>query len=145
MTNSSSVKPPIWFWLVSLLAFIWYGLGVYYYLMQAYNTTAYRSMYSPEQLMMIDKMPVWATAAFAIAVFAGIIGVFGLFFRKKWAKTLFLISVVGIVIQYIYNIFIGKLYELFSLSENVRYFIIPIIAYLLYFIAAKLQSRTWYR
>ena len=131
----TTTKPPIWFWIISALALIWYVLGVYYYLQQAYNTTFYRSMYTPEQLMVVDEMPAWATAAFAIAVFAGIFGVFGLILRKKWEKTLFLISVLGIVLQYIYNVFIGKMYELFSITENVRYFIIPIIAYLLFYIA----------
>ena len=141
----TTTKPPIWFWIISALALIWYVLGVYYYLQQAYNTTFYRSMYTPEQLMVVDKMPAWATAAFAIAVFAGIFGVFGLILRKKWAKTLFLISVLGIVLQYIYNVFIGKMYELFSITENVRYFIIPIIAYLLFYIASKAQEKSWYK
>jgi len=141
----TTTKPPIWFWIISALALIWYVLGVYYYLQQAYNTTFYRSMYTPEQLMIVDEMPAWATAAFAIAVFAGIFGVFGLILRKKWAKTLFLISVLGIVLQYIYNVFIGKMYELFSITENVRYFIIPIIAYLLFYIASKAQEKYWYK
>ncbi|WP_295834296.1 hypothetical protein [uncultured Winogradskyella sp.] len=141
----TTTKPPIWFWIISALALIWYVLGVYYYLQQAYNTTFYRSMYTPEQLMVVDEMPAWATAAFAIAVFAGIFGVFGLILRKKWAKTLFLISVLGIVLQYIYNVFIGKMYELFSITENVRYFIIPIIAYLLFYIASKAQEKYWYK
>jgi len=141
----TTTKPPIWFWIISALALIWYVLGVYYYLQQAYNTTFYRSMYTPEQLMVVDEMPAWATAAFAIAVFAGIFGVFGLILRKKWEKTLFLISVLGIVLQYIYNVFIGKMYELFSITENVRYFIIPIIAYLLFYIASKAQEKYWYK
>ena len=141
----TTTKPPIWFWIISALALIWYVLGVYFYLQQAYNTTFYRSMYTPEQLMVVDEMPAWATAAFAIAVFAGIFGVFGLILRKKWAKTLFLISVLGIVLQYIYNVFIGKMYELFSITENVRYFIIPIIAYLLFYIASKAQEKYWYK
>ncbi len=141
---NATAKPPIWYWLVSLIALIWYGLGVFYYLSQAYNTPYYRSMYSPEQLVVVDKMPAWATAAFAVAVFAGLIGVIGLLLRKNWAKTLLLISVLGIVAQYIYNVFIGKMYELFSVTENVRYFIIPIIAYLLYYIATKIQRKPWY-
>lgn len=143
MTTSTN-KPPFWYWAVSLIALVWYGLGVFYYLQQAYNTEHYRSMYSPEQLMVVDKMPMWATAAFGIAVIAGVIGVIGLLLRKNWAKTLFLISIIGIVIQYIYNVFIGKMYELFSVVENVRYFIIPIIAYLLYYIATQIRKQPWY-
>ena len=144
MTVSVSTRPPVWYWIVTALGLVWYGLGVYYYLQQAYNTPFYRSMYTPEQLMVVDKMPAWAVGAFAIAVFTGIIGVFGLILRKQWSKWFFAVSVLAICIQYIYNIFIGKMYELFSVTENVRYFIIPIIAYLLYFIAKKVQDQPWY-
>jgi hypothetical protein len=144
MTNSTH-KPPFWYWTISFIALIWYGLGVFYYLQQAYNTAHYRAMYTPEQLMVVDKMPAWATGAFALAVFAGLTGVIGLLLRKKWAKTLFLVSVAGIVVQYIYNVFIGKMYELFTVTENVRYFIIPIIAYLLYYISAQIQYKSWYK
>ncbi|MBT8244751.1 MAG: hypothetical protein HKP48_06155 [Winogradskyella sp.] len=144
MTNSANSKAPFWYWIVSLLALLWYGLGIYYYLSQAYNTSAYRAMYTPEQLMVVDKMPAWAIGAFAVAVFTGIIGVIGMFLRKEWSKTLFLISLAGIIVQYIYNVFIGKMYELFSLPENIRYFIIPIIAYLLYYIVSDVSKRQWF-
>jgi len=145
MSKFSQLKVPIWYWIVSTLALLWYGLGIYYCLAQILNTSAYRSMYSAEQLMVVDKMPAWAIGAFALAVFAGIIGVLGMYLRKEWAKTLFLISLSGIILQYIYNVFIGKMYELFSLAENIRYFIIPIIAYLLYYIVSNVSKRHWFK
>lgn len=145
MSKFSQLKVPIWYWIVSTLALLWYGLGIYYCLSQILNTSAYRSMYSAEQLMVVDKMPAWAIGAFALAVFAGIIGVLGMYLRKEWAKTLFLISLSGIILQYIYNVFIGKMYELFSLAENIRYFIIPIIAYLLYYIVSNVSKRHWFK
>jgi hypothetical protein len=144
MSQSASQKPPVWYWVITVLGLIWYGLGVNYYLQQAYNTTYYRAMYSPEQLMVVDKMPAWAIAAFALGVFSGLIGVFGLLLRKSWAKWFFILSVVSIAIQYIYYIFIGKMYELFSVTENVRYFIIPIIAYLLFYITKQVEHRPWF-
>ncbi|WP_143185602.1 hypothetical protein [Winogradskyella jejuensis] len=145
MTNLSYSKTPFWYWIISLLAFLWYALGAYYFISQAYNTSAYRSMYSPEQLMVVDKMPVWAIAAFGLAVFVGLVGVIGMFLKKNWSKTLFLISLFAIILQYVYNVFIGKMYELFSLAENIRYFIIPIIAFLLYYIVSNVSKRNWFR
>ena len=100
----TTTKPPIWFWIISALALIWYVLGVYYYLQQAYNTTFYRSMYTPEQLMVVDEMPAWATAAFAIAVFAiavfaGALGCILLLLRKKLAYFVLLLSLISVLIQ----------------------------------------------
>lgn len=143
METVSSNKPPIWFWVVSIIALIWNGLGVNAYLQQAYNTTAHRAMYTGEQLMVLDKTPSWATAAFAIAVFAGLIGCIGLLMKKKWAKTLFLLSLLGILIQLSHSVFMVKMYQLLSLPQNIMSFSIPIVAFLLYYIARKSEARGW--
>ena len=69
MTTTSINKPPIWYWLLSIIALVWNGMGVNAYLQQAYNTESYQTMYSEEQLEIAANMPAWVTAAFAIAVF----------------------------------------------------------------------------
>ena len=143
METISTNKPPIWFWVVSVIALIWNALGVNAYLQQAYNTTAHRTMYTPEQLMVLDKTPAWATAAFAIAVFAGLLGCIGLLLRKKWAKMVFLASLLGIIIQLIHSIFLAKMYQLLSLPQNIMSFSIPVVAFLLYYIAKKSEARGW--
>ncbi|MDH5412635.1 MAG: hypothetical protein OEW87_00730, partial [Flavobacteriaceae bacterium] len=90
MTKKLTVKPPMWFWIIGVIALIYNGMGINAYLQQAYNTESFQAMYSAEQLELIAMTPAWATAAFAIAVFAGFLGCIGLLLRKKWAKSLFL-------------------------------------------------------
>jgi len=99
MSENSTNKPPIWFWIVSVLGLIWNGMGVNAYLQQAYNTESFREMYPPEQLEIIANHPAWLTAAFAIAVFGGAIGCLALLLRKKWATTLFLLSLIAVIFQ----------------------------------------------
>jgi len=99
MTNQSSNKPPIWFWIVSVIALIWNGLGVDHYLGQAYKTERWRSTLTDEQFEVISNFPAWLTAAFAIAVFAGALGSLGLLLRKKWAYSLLVLSLVAVIIQ----------------------------------------------
>ena len=84
MTNS--VKPPIWFWLVSVIALLWNLMGVFNYLNQAYNQEALLEAMDQAQREVFEGIPAWATAAFAIAVFAGAIGSIGLLIRKKWVN-----------------------------------------------------------
>ena len=98
MTNSK-VKPPFWYWVVSIIALIWNGLGVDGYLGQAYNTERYRSSFTTEELEIAASLPSWTMGAFAIAVFAAVIGCIGLLLRKKWAKTLFVLSLVAVIAQ----------------------------------------------
>jgi len=98
MTNSK-VKPPVWFWIVSVIAFIWNGLGVDGFLGQAYNTERYRSSFTPEQLEIAANAPSWTMRAFAVAVFAGVIGSIALLIRKKWAFSFYLISLIAVIAQ----------------------------------------------
>jgi hypothetical protein len=44
-------------------------------------------------------MPAWVTAAFAISVFAAVIGCVGLLLLMRWAKLLLLLSLVAVLAQ----------------------------------------------
>ncbi len=90
MTNSST-KPPIWFWVISVIALLWNLMGVNAYLQQAYQTESFQAMYdTPELLELVNSTPAWATAAFAIAVFAGALGCIVFTLKKKLGKTFIL-------------------------------------------------------
>lgn len=95
----TTTKPPVWFWIISVLALIWNGMGVNQYLQQAYNTEAFKSMVSAEELEMISQLPTWYTAVFAIAVFAGALGCILLLLRKKLAYFVLLLSLISVLIQ----------------------------------------------
>lgn len=99
-------KPNIGFWIISATALIWNLMGVNQYIQQAYVTDSFKAMYNEEQLKMIADSPTWATAAFAIAVFAGVIGSLLLLLRKYLAKSILILSLVGIIVQMFYNFFI---------------------------------------
>jgi hypothetical protein len=142
MTNSLN-KPPIWFWIVSSLALIWNVMGVNQYLMQAYNSDEFRALFTPEQLALIDNTPAWATAAFAIAVFGSVLACLLLLLRKKLAITVFLISLIAIVVQMVHGLIIAKTYEFFSSFQVSMSIIVPIVGLLLYIFAKKSASKGW--
>ncbi len=64
MTNSS-IKPPIWFWIISVLALIWNILGVSAYLAQAYMTDETLAALPEADQAIYANLPAWYTAAFA--------------------------------------------------------------------------------
>lgn len=98
MTNFKE-KPPVWFWIVSVIAVFWNAMGVHQYLGQAYQTESWRAALTDEQFEMVTNFPSWLTAAFAIAVFSGVIGSLGLLLRKKWAYSLLILSLIAVIIQ----------------------------------------------
>jgi predicted benzoate:H+ symporter BenE len=109
--SRSSYQPNAFFWIIGVIALIWNLLGVYFYLMQAYQTDFFKSMYTPDQLEKIVNMPAWATAAFAIAVFGGALGSLLLLLKKRLANMVLSLSFLAIIVQFVYNFFIANTLE----------------------------------
>jgi hypothetical protein len=143
MSDVFKNKPTTGFWVVSVLALLWNVMGVMAYLQQAYNTEEYRANFNEAQLAIIDATPAWATAAFAIAVFAGIIGCVLLLLRKKLAKTLFIISFLGIVVQNAYSFGFTDAMQYFKGFDWFLVISVPVIAILLIMYSRKAISRHW--
>lgn len=134
----STTKPPFWFWIVSVLALIWNGLGVMQYLGRAFITDEMIAALPEEaQTEFLVEYPVWYTAAFAIAVFCGVLGALLLLLRKKWAHLLFILSAFGAIVQHIY-LFI-------NVEMNLKQLIMPILVitvclFLIWFAKSSTQN-----
>jgi hypothetical protein len=103
MTNLSRTKPPVWFWIISVLALLWNAMGVGAYLFRAYATDEMIAQLTDEQKLEFSvQYPAWVTAAFALAVFCGLLGCFALLLRKKWAYFLFIISTIAAIAMHAY-------------------------------------------
>ncbi|MGB1308308.1 MAG: hypothetical protein ACPG6B_05325 [Oceanihabitans sp.] len=137
MSENSSNKPPIWFWIVSVIGLIWNAMGVFQYLGQAYNTESWRSQYTAEQLEIVSNHPTWLTAAFAIAVFAGTLGCLLLLLRKKFANILLLISLIAVIVQ------MGYLLSQGHADNMVMTIIIILFSVLLVLFARKAVANNW--
>jgi hypothetical protein len=112
MTNTN--KPSALFWIIGVVALLWNGMGVNYYLQSAFKTEASTAGLNEAQIELMDSMPAWYTALFAIAVFSGIIGSIALLMKKKIAVPIFMISFVAAFINQIYWLFATDAVEVFS-------------------------------
>ena len=119
MTNIVSTKPPAWFWIVSVLALLWNLLGAIMYLGQAFITDDVKAALPADQLELMENIPAWATAAFAIAVWAGVLGCLALLLRKKWARPVLLLSLLGILVQMGYSFFMTNAAEVYGPAQGV--------------------------
>ena len=113
MTNSTD-KPTTSFWIIGVLALLWYAFGVLQYLMQAYMTDEALMKLPEAERALYENVPAWVTGAFAIAVFSGLVGCILLLMRKKLATTLFLISMVALLVQQVYNVFLSTAREVYG-------------------------------
>ncbi len=118
-------KPPVWFFIVAVVAAAWNGLGVVAYISEAMQTPEQLAQLTEAQQALYAGKPAWVTASFAIAVFGGLFGCILLLTRKKIATLLFMASLVGLVAQNVYYFFIAKVQETMDSSS----FIMPVIVF----------------
>lgn len=121
---SNTNKPGVGFWIIGMISLVWNAMGVYNYLIQAYQTEAFTSSVNEVQLALMESMPSWNTALFAIAVFSGLIGTILLLMRKKEAVPLFMLSFITATVMQLYWLFGTDAVEVFS--EQMPY-LMPIL------------------
>lgn len=133
MTNLSKSKPKLSFWIISGIVLVWNLLGVFAYLRQAYLTDEAKAMLPESEQAYYNNVPMWVTAAFAIAVFAGTLGCLGLLLRKKWANPIFIISFISVIVQFVYTFFIQKFVVISINNAIMPLLVIVIAAFLVWF------------
>lgn len=111
MNDATSTTPPKWFWVVSGIALLWNLLGVVAFIGQM---TMDPASLPPAEMAFYESTPVWATIAFAVAVFGGTLGCIGLLLRQSWAFLMLAVCLLGIVVQIGHSIFIGDGIEVFG-------------------------------
>ncbi len=142
---SDSNKPPLWFWIVSVLALLWNLMGVFSYLSQAYIGVEELEQMTQAQRELFEAQPAWVTGAFAIAVFGGTLGCIALLLRKKWAKPVFILSLLAVLAQFAYSLFLSNTVEVYGNTAIIMPIVIIIIAILLVMFAKKGAQKGWLR
>ena len=127
MTNSTN-KPTTVFWVIGIIALLWNIMGVAAYLGQAYMTDEALAILPEAEQAYYNGIPAWVTAAFAISVFAGLLGCITLLMKKKIASILFILSFIAIIIQFIYNFFIQDFMEVSGAARIAMPIVVIIIA-----------------
>jgi len=92
-------KIPIWFYVIAGVALLWNLLGAVAVGMNFMITPEAIASLPPEQQQMYANTPKWSSYASLIAVIAGSLGALALLLKKAWALPLFILSLIGLVIQ----------------------------------------------
>ena len=143
MSKSTNKPNPI-FWVIGIIALLWNAMGVDAYIQQAYNTERHQAMYpDPKQLEIVNNLPSWLTAIFAIAVFSGLLGCILMLFKKKMANLFFKLSLFAVSVQTIYNLFINEGKEMYGAFEYSMLISIPIAAIFLMIYSKKSTEKGW--
>jgi len=99
MVDYLDSRPTTNFWIIGGAALVWNLIGLVFYIGHVTLTPEALAKMSEAQQELFTSTPVWATAAFAIAVNAGVLGSLFLLLRKSWAVPMFALSLLGIIVQ----------------------------------------------
>lgn len=114
MTTTTPTKPSVAFWIISVLALLWNLMGVMAYIMQVTMTPETLQALPAAEQQLFTNIPMWATAAFAIAVWGSTLGCILLLLRKKLANAVFTVAYIGIMVQMVHSLFISKSIEVYG-------------------------------
>lgn len=135
-------KVPRHLWVVGIISLLWNAMGAVDYIMTETRNEAYMSKFTPEQLEHFYGFPAWVVAAWAIAVWGGVLGSCMLLFRKRLAVTLFLISFLAMVVTTIHNYLLSNGLEVAGGASNIIFSaIIFVFALALFLYARAMQKR----
>jgi hypothetical protein len=143
MSEVSTETPPRFFKGIAIFAVIWNAIGVATYLMQVTMSDEALAALPSDQQALYANIPAWATSAYAIAVFAGLAASIGLLMKKKWAVPLFLLSLIGIVVQMFQAIFLSDMLSVMGPGSAVMPILVTVIALWLYWYARGIAGRGW--
>ena len=97
--SEGSNKPAKSFYWIAGVALVWNLMGLGAYISQVTMTPEMLSALPDAQRALYENLPTWATAAFAIAVNAGVLGCLLLLLRKSLALPVLILSLVGALVQ----------------------------------------------
>lgn len=101
--NQTTQRTPIHLWVVGIVALIWNLGGALDYAATQFRIESYMSKFTAEQLEYFYGFPAWMDAAWAIAVWASLLGAIALLLRKSWAIGLFGAAIAGLFVSTMYN------------------------------------------
>jgi ribose/xylose/arabinose/galactoside ABC-type transport system permease subunit len=142
---SASVQPartPKHVWIVGVLALLWNAIGALDYVMTQTRNPQYMAAFTQQQLDYFYGFPAWLVAAWAIAVWGGVLGAVLLLLRRRLAVPVFLVSLVAMVITTVHNFLLSNGLEVFSDTfSKVFTGLIFVVAVALYFYARSLADK----
>lgn len=136
-------KPSSLFYIISSMALVWNLMGVFNFLGQVLMSDEVLASLPKDQQLLYQDVPVWVTAAFAIAVFSGTLGAVFLLLKKKIASTFFILSFIGIVTQMSYGLLLDEKTDNYGpLGLLMPLMIIAVGGYLIWY-SKKANKNRW--
>lgn len=142
MVDGKARDVPGWFWAGAALALLWEAFGCFMYVSQV---TTDPSTLPIDQRAMWEASPLWMIAAYAVAVWVGLIGAALLLLRRKLAVPVLLVSLLAVVVQFSALVLVQQLRETTPSDALLVPVIIVIACYAIWQFSKLADRRGWLR
>lgn len=143
MTTMTGTKRSVGYWIVAVFALVWNLIGVAMWYIQVNMSSEQLALMTEPQRQVYENTPGWLNIAFAVAVFAGVLGGIGLLMRKRWAATMFVLSLVALLVQMIGAFTVTPVWAAYGAAGLVMPAVLVVIALFLLWYANKAKARGW--
>jgi hypothetical protein len=134
---------PTSFWVIAVVALLWNLLGVVMFVMQVGMSPETIAALPVDQRSLYEAAPPWVNIAFGVAVFGGVLGALGLLMKKRWAVWMFLLSLLGLVVQLASVYAMTPAWQVQGPGGAIMPAVLVLIAVFLWWYARKAAARGW--
>jgi hypothetical protein len=136
-------NPTTAFWIFSGAALIWNLLGLVAYISNVTMSPEALAQMTEDAQAFYTSTPTWATAAFALAVNAGVLGSLFLLLRKAWAVPMFVLSLVSVIAQNVDAFLLRDAFAIMGINSLIMPSAIFIVAVLLLVYSLRVKAKGW--
>lgn len=137
------VSPPIWFFIVAVVAAAWNGLGIVAFVAERLQTPEQLAQLPALEKALYESKPNWAIAAFATGVFGGLLGCLLLLVKNKAATFVFVASLLGVLAHNYYLFGIAKAHEFIPSSGYIGTTLVLAVCIALIFLSRSATQKNW--
>ena len=134
-------KPYNYLKTILIILLVWNIIGILFFLQDVFIDP---KILTENQLEFRSRFPFWIKIIYAIAVFGGTIGTFGLIKRKSWSHSIVIVSMLAVIIQMYHSIFIANSLEFLGNSAAIFSTIIIVLSIVLAWIAETYKRNNWF-
>jgi len=138
-------KPNTSFWIIAVLALLWYLFGVFQYLVSTIMYDTVKETMTDALIEIVDGLPSWYNYVFALAIFSGLFACILMLVRKKLSVPLFGLSMLAVLVQMCYWLFATEVMEVEGFTAVIMPMLVIIVAIFLYFYNKGAAQKGWLR
>jgi hypothetical protein len=131
-----------WFIIAAVASLLFMGFGCVSFVMHLFANPAVMPL---DQRLAYEAEPAWITAAYGVAVAAGLAGAILLVMKRKLAEWLLLLSLVAVLVWFAGLLLVTPLRESMSANDLLVAIVVTALTWTVYWFTRHSRQRGWLR